>query len=292
MVPVEAMTNARIEPYEEGWPVGLKPPPRGEDLPYDDGEPMESKDHRWQMNLLCEVFTMAIGRDDAWVGGNEALYYSALQVKKNDFKAPDVHVVLDAIENPGRKSWVVWEEDGRTPNIVVELLSESTEANDRGPKKRIYERVLKVPDYFLYDPLDHRFEGWRLNDGVYRALTPDAAGRLPCQEVGLWLGRWRGKYIGRENTWLRLFDAHGRLIPTFAEAAQANAEAAKADAEAAKADAEAAKADADSAEARADNAESRAEDAEARANAEAERARVAEARLAELLARVGGTVGT
>lgn len=267
VVPVQIMTNARIEADNEGWPFGVKPPPRGEDLPYDDGEPMESKDHRWQMNLLCEVFTMAIGRDDAWVGGNEALYYSALQVKRNDFKAPDVFVVLDAIDNPGRKSWVVWEEDGRTPNIVIELLSESTEANDRGAKKRIYERVLRVPDYFVYDPLDFRFEGWRLADGIYRPLVADAAGRLPCQEVGLWLGRWRGEYIGRDNTWLRLFDGQGRLIPTFAEAERANAEA-----ERARAEAEGARADA----------------AQARAAAEAERARVAEARLAELLARADG----
>lgn len=260
VVPVQIMTNARIEADNEGWPFGVKPPPRGEDLPYDDGEPMESKDHRWQMNLLCEVFTMAIGRDDAWVGGNEALYYSALQVKRNDFKAPDVFVVLDAIDNPGRKSWVVWEEDGRTPNIVIELLSESTEANDRGAKKRIYERVLRVPDYFVYDPLDFRFEGWRLADGIYRPLVADAAGRLPCQEVGLWLGRWRGEYIGRDNTWLRLFDGQGRLIPTFAEAERANAETERA----------------------------RADAAQARAAAEAERARVAEARLAELLARADG----
>lgn len=242
MVPVEAMTNARIEPDEEGWPVGLKPPPRGRDLPYDDGEPMETINHRWQMNLLIEVFTCAIDRDDVFVGGNHALYYSALQVKRNDFKAPDVFIVLDAIDNPERLSWVVWEEDGRTPNVVIELLSPTTEANDRGPKKRIYERVLKVPDYYVYDPVDFRFDGWRLQDGRYEPLEPDEHGRLFCREVGLWLGRWNGEYLKRTNTWLRLFDAEGRLIPTFAEAAQAKARAAQANAEAAQARAVAAEA--------------------------------------------------
>ena len=28
---------------------------------------METINHRWQMNLLCEVFTRAIGREDAYV---------------------------------------------------------------------------------------------------------------------------------------------------------------------------------------------------------------------------------
>jgi Uma2 family endonuclease len=249
------MTSARIDPYEEGWPPGVKPPPRGCDLPYDDGEPMETGDHRKQMDLLAEVFTSALeqmGREDVFVAGNMALYYSALQAKNNDFKAPDVFVVLDTTPEPGRKSWVVWEEDGRTPNIVVELLSETTEADDRGPKRRVYERVLRVPDYFVYDPIDFRLEGWHLEDGQYRAIEPDAQGRLYCKELGLWLGRWRGRRLERESTWLRLFDQHGRLIPTYAEA---EAERANAEAE--------------------------------RADAEAERARVAEARVAELMAQLG-----
>ena len=268
---------------------------------------METINHRWQMNLLCEVFTRAIGREDAYVGGNNALYYSALQAKRNDFKAPDVFVVLHTIDNPDRLSWVVWEEDGRTPNIVIELLSPSTESNDRGAKKRIYEQVLKVPDYFVYDPVDFRFEGWRLDRGAYRALVPDDEDRLFCEEIGLWLGRWRGTYIGRTSTYLRLFDAQGRVMPTFAEAAEEHArsveerargeaerarvegERARIETERAEAEAERARAEAERADAEAERADAEAEraDAEAeRANAEAERARLAEARIRELMAEL------
>ncbi len=238
---------------------------------------METGDHRKQMNLLAELFTMALerlGREDAFVAGNMALYYSALQARNNDFKAPDVFVVLDTDPDPSRKSWVVWEEDGRTPNIVVELLSETTEKNDRGPKFRVYERVLRVPDYFIYDPIDFRLEGWRLAGGTYRALEPDAHGRLYCEELGVWLGRWHGFQLKRETTWLRLFDAQGQLIPTYHEAAAAHAEAVtvRAEAETARAEAEAARAEAEA----------------ARAEAEAARARAAEARVAELLERLEG----
>jgi len=79
----------------------------------------------------------------------------------------------------------VWEEDGRTPNVVIELLSPSTEANDRGPKRRVYERVLKVPDYSRYDPADFRLEGWRLDEGAYQRLAPDENDRLFCRDVGV-----------------------------------------------------------------------------------------------------------
>ena len=276
MVGRMAMTSALIDPYEEGWPPGVKPPPRGCDLPCDDGEPMETADHRHQMNLLIEVFLVALermGREDVFVGGNMALYYSALQAKKNDFKAPDVFVVLDTTFGQGRKSWVVWEEDGRTPSVVVELLSESTEANDRGPKRRIYERILRVPDYFIYDPIDFRFEGWHLEEGVYQPLLPDSDGRLFCATVGLWLGRWRGSFLKRETSWLRLFDADGRVVPTYGEAAKEHADAAIERA--------------DAAIERADAATERADAEAMRADAEAERARAAEARVAELLAQLG-----
>jgi len=180
--------SVSLDRLYEDLPPGLKPPPRGVDLPYDDGEPMETIDHRWQMNLLIEVLMKHIDRKDAFVGGNHAVYYSLLQVRRNDFEAPDVFVVLDAIDNPERRSWVLWEEDGRTPNVVVELLSPTTEANDRGPKKRIYERVLKVPDYFVFDPIDGRLEGWRRAPSGYEPLAPDAHGRLRCEEIDAWLG--------------------------------------------------------------------------------------------------------
>ena len=227
------MTSARD--HDIIWPYGVKPPPRGRDLPYDDGEPMETPNHRWQMNLLCEVFEHAAranGHENAFVGGNMAFCYSSLQINRNDFESPDVFVVLDAIDNPDRPSWVLWEEDQRTPNVVVELLSPTTEKNDRGPKFRVYEQLLKVDNYFLYDPMDHRFEGWQLGAQGYEALIPDADGRLDCRAVGRKLGRWQGTFSGRTNNWLRLFDADGRLTRTYTEAAvaQANAETERANA--------------------------------------------------------------
>ncbi len=202
---------------------------------------MESGLHRKQMDLLCATLEDTLERaqvENGYVAGNMAIYYSALQAKKNDFKAPDVFVVLDVEGRHERKSWVVWEEDLRTPNLVVELLSEGTERNDRGPKKRIYEGLLKVPNYFLYDPIDFRFEGFRLVDGEYVAMPPDADGRLPWREGNVTLGRWNGTFRGQRSTWLRPFDAEGRPIPTGPESAEAEAQRAEAEAQRAEAEAQ------------------------------------------------------
>jgi Uma2 family endonuclease len=202
--------------------------PDTSNLPVDDGEPMESAHHRKQMNLLCELFDQVLPRETSYVAGNMGLYYSTLQLKQNDFKAPDVFVVLDALGSHDRRAWVVWEEDGRTPNLVVELLSESTERNDRGAKMRIYERVLKVPNYILYDPKDFRVEAWHLVDGRYERRAPDARGHIAWPEANVTLGRCVGSYHGEPHTWLRVFDADGHLVPTDAERAEAEAQRAEA----------------------------------------------------------------
>jgi hypothetical protein len=44
---------------------------------------------------------------------------------------------------------------------------------------------------------------------------------METEELGLWLGTWRGQYQGYEAVWLRFYDAEGRLVPTRAEAAEA-----------------------------------------------------------------------
>ena len=47
-------------------------------------------------------------------------------------------MVLDT-ERKLRKSWVVWEEDGKYPHVIVEILSESTANTDRELKKQLYQ---------------------------------------------------------------------------------------------------------------------------------------------------------
>lgn len=68
-------------------------------------------------------------------------YYSTRQRKLEDLRGPDFFVVLDTEYKEG-KSWVVWEEDGKYPNLILEILSDTTAQIDRGLKKQIYQDKL------------------------------------------------------------------------------------------------------------------------------------------------------
>jgi Uma2 family endonuclease len=191
------------------------PPPGQDALPYDDGEPMESKRHRVQMNLLIDTLDEHWrDRDDVYVSGNMFVYFSELQTKGAHFRGPDVFVVLDTIKK-SRKSWVAWEEGGRLPNVVIELLSASTEAIDRGEKMRVYSRVWRTGEYFLYDPFSHVLEGYSLDPrrGEYDSIAPDSRGNLPVAQLGLALGLQPGDRYEEPGPFLRWFDGEGRLLP-------------------------------------------------------------------------------
>jgi Uma2 family endonuclease len=115
------------------------------ELPSGDGIPMETERHRKQMELLINSLEPWLG-ERGYVSGNMFVYFSPNQVKNEDFKGPDVFVALGR-SNQERKSWIVWEE-GKAPDVVIELLSESTAQFDKTKKKQIYQDKLKVPEYY------------------------------------------------------------------------------------------------------------------------------------------------
>ena len=225
-------------------------PPSADQLVYDDGEPLESARHRQQMTILIESLELAWQkRDDFYVGGNMFLYFSETQSRQNDFRGPDVFVVLNTTRRE-RLAWVVWEEGGQTPDVVIELLSDKTEHVDRGEKMRLYGPILKVGEYFLFDPFSGVLEGYELDvlHGRYVPKRPDADGRLRCEQLGLSLGKVRSTLYAVDTSWLRWLDADGNVLDLPSERANAEAERANAEAERANAEAERANAEAQRAE--------------------------------------------
>ena len=201
-------------------PLPPRSPPRSETLIIGPGEPMESARHRQQMEVLVQSLDWAWrDRRDYYAAADMFLYFSETQARKNDFRGPDVMVVLGT-DRHERRVWVVWEEDGKTPDVIIELLSESTEHVDRGEKMRIYAK-LKVGEYFLFDPWSGVFEGYMLDPlhGEYRRKDLDANGRAHCAQLGLWLGKAKSVLHGVEVDWLRWMDADGKVLPVPEESA-------------------------------------------------------------------------
>jgi Uma2 family endonuclease len=180
----------------------------------DDGEPMESNNHRISMNLLIQSLKYHWrDRTDFFVGGNMFVYYSASQVKNQDFKGPDFFVVLDVDGTINRGAWVAWKEDSRLPDVVIELMSPSTAEVDLTTKKNIYERKLKTQDYFVFDPHQaNSLRGWQLINHRYQPLSANEEGKLYCESLELWLGVWEGKIENSQGSWLRFFTPDGNLV--------------------------------------------------------------------------------
>jgi Uma2 family endonuclease len=193
--------------------------PTQDELLYDDGEPLESQRHNMQIWILIETLIPWLEeREDGFIGGNMFMYFSAKELKNQDFQGPDFFAVL-GVPKGERKSWVVWQE-GKSPNLIIELLSENTVENDKTTKKNIYQEQMRVPEYFWYDPFDPKdWRGFKLMNGVYEPLSLLEGGYI-SEQMKLKLVLWEGNYKGLSIVWLRWATLEGKLLPTQEEKIQ------------------------------------------------------------------------
>jgi Uma2 family endonuclease len=193
-------------------PKIAEPPRSRNTYPSSDGRPMAETDfHRQLMTALIEAIEDRFLNDtDAYVSGNLLLFYE--EGNKRRHVSPDVFVVFGVPKRP-RLNYLLWEES-RGPNVVIELTSASTRKEDTRTKFALYRDVLKVPEYFLFDPfgdyLKPRFQGFRLVGGQYRSMRLKE-NRLESKQLGL--------VLEPDEKQLRLVDpATGKRIPTRREA--------------------------------------------------------------------------
>lgn len=193
---------------------------------YSDEPEMESSLHYMQLLLLVSCLEW-LWRDcnDFFIGANLTIYFSRQQLRNRDFRGPDFFLVKQT-QKRDRNAWVVWEEDGKYPNLIielaqrsrasllarnVELLSTSTATTDRTLKKDLYQERFRTPEYFWFSPDTLEFEGFRLMGNRYQEITPNAQGWRWSEELGL--------YLGVEQKQLRYFTWEGDKVPTPEEVA-------------------------------------------------------------------------
>jgi Uma2 family endonuclease len=190
------------EPIKEDLVPEIAFPPG--DL-WSDEPPLESDLHRQQIDLLIRLlYWFWRERNDFYASGNLTIYYSPNQLKSEDFRGPDFFVVLGT-EKKDRKSWVVWQENGLYPHVIVEILSKATAKTDRGLKKEIYQNIFRTPDYFWFEPVTLELKGFHLLDGQYQEIEANENNWLWSQQLNLYLGVYEDK--------LRFFTSEGELVP-------------------------------------------------------------------------------
>ncbi|NEQ37789.1 MAG: Uma2 family endonuclease [Okeania sp. SIO3I5] len=173
---------------------------------------MESSQHYTQLMLLVICLEwLWRNKNDYFIGANLTIFYSRQHLKTKEFRGPDFFLVKDTQKQP-RKSWVVWEENGRYPNLIIELLSDSTARVDRNFKKQLYQNNFRTPEYFWFDPETLEFMGFCLKQNGYEEIQPNQEGWRWSQELEL--------YLGVDGGELRYFTADGKRVPTPEESAE------------------------------------------------------------------------
>jgi Uma2 family endonuclease len=215
------------------------------DLPSEDPEEPGLPDefHDLQPQLLSA--TVRIGGyspNQIFTGTDMNVYYDIRHPLWH--KRPDWFLVLGVPrlydKTDLRLSYVVWQERV-SPTVVVELLSPGTEAEDMGrttaapdttpTKWNVYEQILRVPYYIIFDRYTDDLTAFVLQEGRYQAIASEHA-KIWLPSLNCGLGLWYGTFDGITRQWLRWYDVDGNWIPTPTEAALRAAEIARQQAEA------------------------------------------------------------
>ncbi|MEM8505490.1 MAG: Uma2 family endonuclease [Cyanobacteria bacterium P01_D01_bin.1] len=200
------------------------------DLPSEDPEEPGLPDefHDYQPALLSETFKLSnYTSEDIFSAADLNLYYDS---DHNWYKRPDWFGVIGQPEGCDsdvlRLSYVVWQE-ALIPFVVVELISPGTENEDFGrtedkqgrppTKWTVYERILQIPYYVIYNRYDNSLKAFRLERGRYQPITIGADRTIWFPEISAGIGTWQGKYKRFTREWLRWYD-EGGWIPTEKEA--------------------------------------------------------------------------
>ena len=114
---------------------------------------------------------------DAYTCGNMFVYYDEGNPRK--VISPDVFMVR-GVGKKDLRTYKTWEQQPHL-DLVIEFASPSTYVNDFTEKKAIYEQILRVKEYCIYDPygeIDPPFVGFRLVGDTYQEIA-FVEGRLP-----------------------------------------------------------------------------------------------------------------
>ena len=161
---------------------------------------------------------------DAHVCGNMFVYYEEGNPRK--VISPDVFMVR-GVSKKDLRTYKTWEQQPHL-DLVIEFASPSTFTRDFAEKKQIYEQILRVKEYCIYDPygeIDPPFVCFRLVGDTYQEIA-FVEGRIPSETLGLELGERDGVlrlYDPVTETWLGPSREHVDEAETRASEAETRA---------------------------------------------------------------------
>ncbi|MBW4508886.1 MAG: Uma2 family endonuclease [Scytonematopsis contorta HA4267-MV1] len=171
------------------------------------------------------------------IGQDCGIYWRETDPPEKGAEAPDwfyVGNVPPTLNGVIRRSYVLRREY-IAPLIALEFASgDGSEERDQTPLSRssegettkpgkfwVYERIMRIPYYGIYEVQTGKLEVYNLVNGFYHLLEPNERGHYPIEPLGVELGLWSGEYYkNRTELWLRWWDKSGNLLLIGSERAE------------------------------------------------------------------------
>lgn len=222
--------------------LGIPPAfPDHTQLPESDGTFVKNFQEHPQSLLLTDAITpvlQALHPDGNYAIGQDCgIYWRETDPPEQGAEAPDwfyVPGVPPRLDGKIRRSYVLWREF-TPPLIALEFASgDGSEERDRTPlsaatngkakrpgKFWVYEKIVRIPYYGIYEIETGHLEVYHLTDFSYHPVESNERGHYPIPLMGVELGVWQGAYPtesrDREQRWLRWWDSEGNLLLTGRE---------------------------------------------------------------------------
>jgi Uma2 family endonuclease len=214
-------------------------------LPESDGTFVKNFQEHPQSIILTDSIDPVLQRlhpDGQYAIGQDCgIYWRETEPPEKGAEAPDwfyVPRVPARVDGQIRRSYVLWREF-ITPTIVLEFASgNGSEERDTTPLSRsaegeiirpgkfwVYEQVMRIPYYGIYQITNGNLEVYHLVDTTYERMTPNDRGHYYIPPMQVELGLWRGTYSSHaDELWLRWWDESGNLLLTGHEEAEVQRE--------------------------------------------------------------------
>lgn len=213
--------------------VKLPPPfPDHTQLPESDGTFVKNFQEHPQSIILTdsigEILQQRHPDGEYAIGQDCGIYWRETDPPEKGAEAPDwfyVPNVPPQLDGKIRRSYVVWREH-IAPLIALEFASgNGDEERDKTPlslstqgevtkpgKFWVYEQIIRIPYYGIYQINNGSLEVYTLISGFYQKLTPNERGHYYISPLGVELGLWQGSYQNQTQLWLRWWDEEGNLL--------------------------------------------------------------------------------
>ncbi len=162
------------------------------------------------------------------IGQDSGIYWLETDPPEKGAEAPDWFYVPNVppnLDGEIRRSYVFWREL-RAPLIALEFASgNGQEERDRTPlaispdgkkikpgKFWVYEQIIRIPYYGIYEIKTAKLEVYHLVDFSYQKLEPNERNHYLIEPLGVELGLWQGTYQNQTQIWLRWWDDEGNLL--------------------------------------------------------------------------------